>query len=146
MNRSLRCLVETLTMRYLGIPLATNPKKVETWKPILSKIEKKLSSWKSSLLLQVDKLVIIKVVINSLPIYYLGIFQMPRTMAKRIISLQTKFVWGKSSNKSCIPTIKWEQIQLPKEFGGLGIGDLMMKNATMLFKWWGRFFGFNQDQ
>ncbi|MED6170375.1 hypothetical protein PIB30_030227 [Stylosanthes scabra] len=26
--------------------------------------------------------------------------------------------------------------QKPKEHGGLGVGDLAMKNATLLFKWW----------
>ena len=28
---------------------------------------------------------------------------------------------------------------MPKEFGGLGIGDILMKNTTMLYKWWWRF-------
>lgn len=65
---------------------------------------------------------------------------MPKTVAKRIISMQTKFFWGKCSSKSCIATVKWEQIQLPKEYGGLGIGDLLVKNAALLFKWWGRFY------
>ena len=84
-------MVENLSMRYLAIPLGANPKKVETWKLILNKIEKKLSNGKSSLLSKTGRLVIIKVVINSFSIFYLGIFRMPKTMAKQIISMQTKF-------------------------------------------------------
>ena len=33
-----------------------------------------------------------------------------------------------------IPIVKWSQIQRPKE-GSLEVGDLLIKNATMLFKW-----------
>lgn len=36
-------------------------------------------------------------------------------------------------------TVSWKQIQLPKEAGGLGVGDLLLKNTTMLFKWWWHF-------
>jgi len=35
--------------------------------------------------------------------------------------------------------VKWEVVQLPKEYGGLGAGDLVIKNAALLFKWWWRF-------
>ena len=35
--------------------------------------------------------------------------------------------------------IKWEHIELPKEFGGLGVGNMMEKNLILLFKWWWRF-------
>jgi len=30
-------------------------------------------------------------------------------------------------------------VQRPKEKGGLGVGDLLLKNAALLFKWWWRF-------
>ena len=32
----------------------------------------------------------------------------------------------------------WEVIQQPKHLGGLGVGDIIIKNAVPLFKlWWG---------
>ena len=36
-------------------------------------------------------------------------------------------------------SISWRQIQLPKEVRGLGVGDLIIKNVALLFKWWWRF-------
>ena len=39
----------------------------------------------------------------------------------------------------CCPTIKWSLIELPKKLGGLGVGNIMHKNLTLLFKWWWRF-------
>ena len=41
-------------------------------------------------------------------------------------------------NVGC-PTVKWSDIQLPTEMGGLGVGNIMYKNLTLLFKWWWRF-------
>ena len=59
---------------------------------------------------------------------------MPKAMAKKIISLQSRFFWGSNSNHGSMLTIKWSQIQLPKNLGGLSVGDIQMKNAAMLFK------------
>ena len=35
--------------------------------------------------------------------------------------------------------VKWLDIELPKELGGLGVGNIMQKNLILLFKWWWRF-------
>ena len=35
--------------------------------------------------------------------------------------------------------VKWSEIELPKELGGLGVGNIMQKNLILLFKWWWRF-------
>ena len=31
--------------------------------------------------------------------------------------------------------IKWSDIELSKELGGLGLGNIMHKNLILLFKW-----------
>ena len=35
--------------------------------------------------------------------------------------------------------VNWETIQRPKKLEGLGVGDIVLKNAGMLFKWWWQF-------
>ncbi|XP_074289339.1 uncharacterized protein LOC141614492 [Silene latifolia] len=47
----------------------------------------------------------------------------------KIISLQKSFYWGKGNEKKGILLISWEIIQRPKDLGGLGVGDLQIKNA-----------------
>lgn len=46
-----------------------------------------------------------------------------------------------SSDKLSIPSVKWSSIELPKMMGGLGVGNIMHKNLTLLFKWWWRYSG-----
>ena len=79
-----------LSIVYLGIPLGVNIGRVATWQPILSKIEKHLALWKAKLLSRVGRLVLIKSVLNNLPLYYLSLFKLPKFVAQRIISIQTK--------------------------------------------------------
>ena len=85
------------------------------------------------------RLTLIKSVLSSLPLFYLGLFKMPIGVAKKIICLQSNFFWGGREGKKAIPLVKWKIIQRPKRMGGLGVGDIIIKNAAMLFKWWWRF-------
>ena len=32
--------------------------------------------------------------------------------------------------------VRWDANRKPKKFRGLGIGDIVLKNADLLFKWW----------
>ncbi|XP_016186037.1 uncharacterized protein LOC107627729 [Arachis ipaensis] len=91
MCQLLGCQETALPVRYLGISLGANPRLVKTWKPVLDKVEEKLSLWKAKILSKASKLVLIKSVINSLPIYYLSLYNMPNAVARRIISLQGRF-------------------------------------------------------
>ena len=76
MKYRLKCMVVNLHVKYLGIPLCANPKKVSTWRLIIEKIEKKLNRWKASLSSKAGKLVMIKAILNRLPLYFLGLFKM----------------------------------------------------------------------
>ena len=87
------------------------------------------------MLSQTGRLVLIKIVINSLPMYYLGLIQISKAVAQKIISLQSRFFWGVSGSKKRMQTMKWRTIQLPKELEGLGVGDILLKNVALLYKW-----------
>nr|XP_029145738.1 uncharacterized protein LOC114924657 [Arachis hypogaea] len=133
------CKEDTLPVKYLGVPLGANPRLVKTWKPIIDKVEEKLSLWKARVLNKAGKLVLIKSVLNSLPVYYLSLYKMPKAVAEKLISLQRRFLWSKEDGRQGMVLVKWELVQAPKKFGGLGVGDAMIRNTALLFKWWWRF-------
>ncbi|XP_072077829.1 uncharacterized protein [Arachis hypogaea] len=101
----LGCAEAALPVRYLGISLGANPRLVKTWKPIIDKVEDKLSLWKARSLNKAGKLVLIKYVLNSLPIYYLSLYKMPKTVAEKIIGLQRRFLWSKEDGNSGMPML-----------------------------------------
>ena len=137
---SVGCLHSTPPFTYLGFPLGAQMNKCSAWKPVVKKVENRLASWKAKILSRAGKLTLIKSVLNSLPVYYMSMFKMPKAIAQKIVKLQRRFFWGGSSadNMSC-PLVKWADIELPREMGGLGVGNIMHKNLILLFKWWWRF-------
>ncbi|XP_016173257.1 uncharacterized protein LOC107615734 [Arachis ipaensis] len=135
----LDCKGDALLVKYLGISLGANLMLVKTWKPIIEKVEEKLSLWKAKVLNKAGKLVLIKSVLNSLPVYYLSLFKMPKAIAEKLISLQRRFMWSSEEGRTGMALVRWEVVQAPKKLGELGVGDAMVRNTALLFKWWWRF-------
>ncbi|XP_072054919.1 uncharacterized protein [Arachis hypogaea] len=123
------------TLPVIGIPLGANPKLVKTWKPIIDNVEEKLSLWKAMVLNKVGKLVLIKSVLNSLPVYYLSLYKMSKAVAEKLIFLQKRFLWSKEDGRNGTVLVRWDLVQVPKKLGGLGVGDAMVRNTALLFKW-----------
>ncbi|XP_016207295.1 uncharacterized protein LOC107647761 [Arachis ipaensis] len=81
------------------------------------------------------------ILVNSdhLPIYYLSLYKLSKAVAEKLISLQRRFLWSKEDGRNGIPLVKWEVVMAPKKAGGLGVGDAVIRNTALLFKWWWRF-------
>jgi len=90
-EKELGCTRIQLPMNYLGILLGANMRKASSWQSVLDKVQKRLLSWKSSSLSRAGRLIMIKAVLNSLPLYYLSLFMVPKKVANDIIRLQRKF-------------------------------------------------------
>lgn len=69
LTRKVGCLHSKCPFKYLGFPLGENMNKSSAWKPVVEKIQNKLSSWKARVLSRADRLTIIKSVLNNLPVY-----------------------------------------------------------------------------
>ena len=53
-------------------------------------------------------------------------------------SIRSQFFWSGAGDKFRYHMVKWEQMCLPKDFGGLGIINARIFNDTLLLKWvWG---------
>ena len=141
----MHCKLQNFPIIYLGIPLGANPSKVSTWKPVLDKIERRLALWKGKVPSRAGRLTLIKVVLNNMPTYYLSIFKIPKNVVKRIIKIQRNFFWVGDERKRGIPLVAWDVIQKPKNLGGLGVGDIVIKNAALLFKWWWKFLDISEQ-
>jgi len=93
------CIRIKLPITYLGVPLDANMKRVSSWQGIIDKVQKRLTSWKSSCLSRAGRIVLIKSVLDSLPIYYLSLFKMPKKVAYAILKIQRVLWCGEKEGK-----------------------------------------------
>ncbi|XP_015963934.1 uncharacterized protein LOC107487752 [Arachis duranensis] len=79
----------------------------------------------------------------SLPVYYLSLYKMPKAVPEKLISLQRQFLWSKEDKRNGMVLVKWEVVQDPKRLGGLKVGNALVRNTALLFKWW---WGFSKEE
>ena len=69
----------------------------------------------------------------------MSLFPIPKGAIDLITKIQRKFLWCEDNERKPFPLISWNVMELPKYFGGLGIGNMLNRNILLLFKWWWRF-------
>jgi hypothetical protein len=135
----LSCRIGVLPMSYLGMPLGASYKAVGVWNPIIEKIERRLAGWQKLYLSKCGRLTLLKSTLASLPTYFMSLFRIPVSVAKRIERLQRNFLWGGLGDENKIPLVNWERVCTPLAQGGLGIRDMILFNKALLGKWLWRF-------
>ena len=90
----LGCKQGSLPMKYLGLPLGAKFKDKTIWNPILKKMERRLVRWKRLYFSKGGRVTLIKSTLSNLPTYFLSLFPILASVAKRIEKLQWNFLWG----------------------------------------------------
>ncbi|GAU44755.1 hypothetical protein TSUD_246480 [Trifolium subterraneum] len=132
---ALCCKVGKLPFLYLGLLIGGDPRRLGFWEPMLARLKKKLSGWKSRFLSFGGRLVLLKSVLTSLPVYALSFFKAPSGTISSIESIFIKFFWGGCEDSRKISWVDWKTIYLRKEYGGLGVRQLKEFNLALLGKW-----------
>jgi len=73
-----------IPFKYLGMYIGGNHRSMAFWSPVIDKIKSKLSTWKGKLIFMARRLCLIKLVFNSLPLFYLVFFNAPIGVCKII--------------------------------------------------------------
>ena len=131
----LGCKVGSLPLSYLGLLVGGGITRLSSWEPLIENIRKKLAAWKSSLLSIGGRLTLIKSSLSNLPIYYMSLFPLPQGVIDKIIQMWRQFLWNGKEDRKALALIRWEMVQLPKRLGGLNVGNLLLRNLGLLFKW-----------
>ncbi|KAK2373370.1 hypothetical protein QL285_074404 [Trifolium repens] len=74
---ALQCRVGKVSFLYLGLPIGGDSRRLSFWEPVLTRIRNKLSRWNSRFLSFGGRLVLLKSVLTSLPVYALSFFKAP---------------------------------------------------------------------
>ncbi|XP_039060736.1 uncharacterized protein LOC120204786 [Hibiscus syriacus] len=138
-TNTIGCSVGSFPSEYLGLTLGDSRNSAAIWNPVISNFSKKLTGWKAASLSLAGRLVLLKSVLCSLPIYYLSLFKIPVSVLKTLNSLMSNFLWGGGAEKSKIHWVSWLNVCRPKMEGGLGVLNLNLMNRALLEKWAWRF-------
>ncbi|PNX83328.1 ribonuclease H, partial [Trifolium pratense] len=131
----LNCSFDSIPFKFLGIPVGANPRRQESWQPIVESLTKRLSSWSGRNLSIGGRVTLINSVLSSLPLYFFSFYKAPRCIINKLVRIQRNFLWGGGLEDKKLCWIKWEQVCLPKDKGGLGVKDLELFNTALLCKW-----------
>ncbi|CAN0825290.1 LINE-1 retrotransposable element ORF2 protein [Linum grandiflorum] len=133
------CEVGNFPTIYLGLPLGGNPSSLSLWNPVIAQVNNRLDSWKVKHLSFGGRLVMVKHVLESLPIYYMSLFKAPCSVINQIEKKMRTFLWCGNSEKRHFHAVHWNLVKADLNNGGLGITDLRCMNLALLSKWFWRY-------
>ena len=137
---SLLCKTGCVLFTYLGLPIGGNSSRIGFWDPIIEKLSNKLASWKGRMLSIGGRLTLIKSSLANLPLYFMSLFPLPKGVIEMINKITRAFLWCGEAGKKSLSLVAWDLVQLPKDFGGLSVGNILHKNLALMFKWIWHFF------
>ncbi|XP_059639631.1 uncharacterized protein LOC132282005 [Cornus florida] len=113
----LGCNTGSLSIPNLGLPLGAPSKSLGSWDPVVERFEKRLAGWKKQYLSKGGRLTLLKSTMSSLPTYFLSVFQIPSSVAERIMRLQRNFLWGGKGEEFKYHLVQWERVCTPIQQG-----------------------------
>lgn len=128
--------------KYLSFNLKLNSYKFVDWMWLYKKVQSKISLQANEFLSRGEILVLLKLVLDIIPIYWTSIASIPKGILTKIRKKIFSFLWLSSWYLEGIPLVKWLRVTLPKKLGGWGLkyiylfsgGKCIMHNTSL----WGR--------
>ncbi|WJZ96626.1 hypothetical protein VitviT2T_015292 [Vitis vinifera] len=136
---TLECKASGWPILYLGLPLGGNPRAGGFWDPVIERISRRLDGWQKAYLSFGGRITLIQSCLTHMPCYYLSLFKLPASVAAKIERLQRDFLWSGIGEGKKDHLVRWDVVCKPKEIGGLGFGNISLRNLALLGKWLWRY-------
>jgi hypothetical protein len=132
----LNCKVVNLPITYLGLPLHFRKARKEDFQALIEKIRNRLAMWKTHMLTQSGRLILVQSVLSAMAIFHLMSLDPPPWVLKTIDKIRRAFLWkGTDTVNGGHCLVNWKTICHPKPNGGLGILNLEFMNTAMHVRW-----------
>ncbi|GLU10722.1 hypothetical protein SLE2022_275080 [Rubroshorea leprosula] len=120
--------------RYLGFPAQVSRVKARAFSDLKSKFRAPICDWREQPLSKAGREVLIKSVLQALPMYLMGMFLLSRSLCTDLERIMNRYWWGGGDSHSKIHWMEWRKLATPKKMGGLGFRALHEFNLAMLGK------------
>ncbi|RVX12744.1 LINE-1 retrotransposable element ORF2 protein [Vitis vinifera] len=131
----LDCKASDWPILYLGLPLGGNPKACGFWDLVIERISSRLDEWQKAYLSFGGRITLIQSCLTHMPCYFLSLFKLPASVAAKIERLQRDFLWSGIGEGKRDHLVRWDVVCKPKAIGGLGFGNISLRNLALLGKW-----------
>ena len=131
---TLYCRVSKWPLSYLNLPLGRNSKIIGSWDHVVNRVLRRLDGWKKVFLSMVERITLIQSCLSHIFSYFLSLFKIPTLVALKIEKMQRGFLRSRFREEKKDHLISWDVVCRPKEFGGLGIGKISLRNHALLGK------------
>lgn len=119
--------------KYLGFILKPNNSQIKDWYWLLRKVEARIAQWSYRLLSIGGKLILVKSVLSSIPVYWFSLLEVPVFIIKTI-KRYFFFLWSGTTSCEKIHMVAADTLSRPYRFGGWGIKDLETFNISLRLK------------
>ena len=103
-----------LPSKYLGAPLADSTMKQISLKDLLDKLKKNISQWTFRALNLSSRLILVKSVLQVMPLYLFSVLATPKLVLKQIRNIQRTFLWGGIEGNMKWDLVDWKTLCKPK--------------------------------
>lgn len=118
--------------RYLGFPTPESRMKKGHFQSLQEKVWKRILLWGENHLSSGGKEVLIKAVLQTIPVYVMCIFKIPDAVCDELTKAIRNFWWGAVGGKRKTHWKSWNSITKSKQRGGLGFRDTRLFNQALL--------------
>jgi hypothetical protein len=80
-------------LKYLGFHLKPNDYRKTDWMWLLEKLEKRLKVWSNKWLSRAGRLVLIKSVLEAIPVYWMSLSWIPKGILEKARKLSFSYLW-----------------------------------------------------
>uniref|UniRef100_A0A803Q8D7 DUF4283 domain-containing protein n=1 Tax=Cannabis sativa TaxID=3483 RepID=A0A803Q8D7_CANSA len=120
---------------FLGNPLMLRGTKKKDFQFVVDKVVKRLEGWKAKILSQAGRTVLIKQVVQSIPLYTMATFKLLVGICDELDKVTKRFWWTRGmEDKKFLALKSWDAIYKPTCCGRLGIRRFQDINFCLLAK------------
>ncbi|XP_042980144.1 uncharacterized protein LOC122310314 [Carya illinoinensis] len=124
----------TTPFNYLGIPIVAGRLLMAHFEGIINRVRDHIEGWKTRLLSSGARLILLKQVLQSIPIHCLSILHTPKGVIKKLERLFSTFFWGVRDGRSKKKWKAWEDLCRPVSEGGVGLRKLQEVHTSLHMK------------
>ena len=132
---NLNCRLASFPISYLGMPLAESRILVSGYDPLVGRVASRAEPWCGRFTSKGSKTVLISSNLASLPMYMMGMYILPEGVHSSFDKELARFFWQAGDGRPKYHMVKWADICLLKDRGGLGIPASRRMNVALMLRW-----------